>query len=93
MKTTKPEIETNRTPAEPELPPISEMMQKLLTGFQANPGHWFYHIDRFAPDIDAQLVSRGLVIRDEFESKGRMLIRYCGKPAEGTPRAVEFAAP
>ena len=77
-------------PAAPELPPISDMMKKLLKGFQNAPGHWFYHIDRFAPDIEAQLVRRGLVIRGEFESKGRMLIRYCGKPIDGSPPAVEF---
>lgn len=104
MKTTKakPEKEDEQAPTQvlemspppppsgPELPPISEMMAKLLKGFQEHPGHWFYHIDRFAPDIESQLVSRGLVIRGEFVSKGRTLVRYCGKPVDGTPPAVEF---
>jgi hypothetical protein len=88
MKTSKPKAAPKDEA--PELPPISEMMQKLLKGFQAQPGHWFYHIDQFAADVEAQLVSRGLVIRDEIESKGRKLVRYCGKPDANTPPAVEL---
>jgi len=74
-----------------DLPPISAQMQAFLDkSFNPNPGRWFYHLERFAADIEAQLVTRGLVERGEFESKGRKLIRYRGTPAAGTPESLDM---
>lgn len=76
--------------AAPSLPPISAQMQAFLDkSFNAYPGRWYYHLDRFAADLDAQLVSRGLIEKGEFESKGRKLIRYRAKPAKGSPPSLE----
>lgn len=50
----------------PDLPPISEQMRAFLDkSFQRFPGRWYAHLERFEADIDAQLVSRGLVEREE----------------------------
>jgi hypothetical protein len=85
-------MKTKTKPAD-DLPPISAQMQDFLTkSFQAYPGRWFYHLDKFAADIETQLVSRGLVIRDEFPSKGKTLIRYCGAAPDEVPPAVEMTA-
>jgi BMFP domain-containing protein YqiC len=77
----------------PDLPPISEQMQDFLTkSFQKHPGRPFYHLDAFAADIEAQLVSRGLVIREEFESKGKTLVRYRGVAPAEVPPALDMNA-
>lgn len=84
-------MKKDTAPPPPDLPPISPQMEAFLEkSFLAHPGRWFYHLDRFAPDIEAQLVSRGLVERGEFLSKGRTLIRYRGTPPPGTPESLDM---
>ena len=83
----------NSEPETENLPPISTQMQDFLTkSFQAYPGRWYFHLDKWAADIEAQLVSRGLVERGEFESKGRILVRYRGTPPPEAPPAVDLVS-
>jgi len=90
MEKTAPVEEIAVPPAPPPLPAISHQMQAFLDkSFNAFPGRWYYHLDRHADELDAQLVSRGLIEKGEFESKGRKLIRYRSKPAEDAPPSLE----
>lgn len=74
----------------PALPSISSQMQAFLDkSFNAYPGRWYYHLERFADELDAQLVSRGLIEKGEFESKGRKLIRYRSRPDAVAPPSLD----
>lgn len=72
--------------------PLSDTMQAMLLTFQTYPGRWFYHLEQWADEIEATLVKSGLVLRDEYSSKGKVLVRYCGPVPEGTPPALDMNA-
>lgn len=61
-------------------------MQAFLDkSFQRFPGRWYAHLERYEADIDSQLVSRGLVEREDYFCPilKRRITRYRAPVPEG----------
>lgn len=73
-----------------ELPPISPRMQAFLDkSFLRFPGRVYAHLEAFEPEIDAQLVPRGLVIKQARRINGRMRNTYHGVPPPDQPPVLD----
>jgi hypothetical protein len=60
-----------------DLPPISEKMQAFMDkSFRPNPQMWFYKLTRHEPELDSQLLSRGLIEREVEIRNGQSMTRY-----------------